>query len=101
MAGAAPAESGAAADRFRKVDLPAILNRHRAQLRFGVHPDRGLQRDWDELGPEAFAFEILDTLSPPEGTDYDPTEDLRVLLELWSEKLSLSQEHCYRVTPKR
>jgi hypothetical protein len=63
----------------RSVDLPSILNRERAQLRLGSHRNAELQRDWNELGPDAFAFEVLDTLAPPDRPDYDPTDDLRVL----------------------
>jgi hypothetical protein len=69
-------------------DLPALLNRHRAQLRLNVHANRALQSDWNALGPDAFEFVVLDTLAPPNTPDYDPTEDLRTLEELWIEKLS-------------
>jgi len=83
-------------------DLPAIFNRHRAQLRFGAHPNRGLQKDWNEFGSEAFAFEVLDTLTPPEGRpDYDPSRDLRALEELWLEKLSPFEDRGYNSRPKR
>jgi hypothetical protein len=81
-------------------DLPAMLNRQRAQLRFGGHPVRELQKDWKELGPEAFTFEILDTLKPGEEPDYDPTSDLRVLEELWLERLSPYGEQGYNIRPK-
>src|ERR671926_669142 len=70
------------------VDLPAILNRARAELRAGGHRNRELQKDWAEFGPEAFEFEILDTLNPPERPDYDPKPDLRELEALWLDKLS-------------
>jgi hypothetical protein len=46
-------------------DLPAILNRERFQLDAGLHPDKELQKDWRELGPNAFAFETLDRLERP------------------------------------
>jgi hypothetical protein len=61
------------------VALPSILNRHRAELRMAGHRNRELQKDWVEFGPEAFEFEVLDTLKPPERPDYDPSGDLRVL----------------------
>src|SRR5262249_47240530 len=64
-------------------DLPAMLNRQRAQLEMGGHPNRELQKDWNELGPDAFVFEVLDTLSVPEQPDYDPSDDLRALEQLW------------------
>jgi hypothetical protein len=69
-------------------DLPALLNRQRAQLRLKAHANRALQADWNSLGPDAFEFVVLDTLVPKDAPDYDPTEDLRTLEELWLEKLS-------------
>ena len=83
------------------VDLPSILNRHRAQLRMGGHPNRALQKDWAEFGPEAFEFEVLDTLTPPERPGYDPSDDLRALEALWLDKLSPFGERGYNTQPKR
>ncbi len=70
------------------INLPAILNRHQAQLRMGVHDIRALQKDWNKLGAEAFEFEALDFLTPPDDPAYDPADDLRALEQLWREKLS-------------
>lgn len=78
------------------VNLPGMLNRQRFQLGHGSHPDRELQRDWDELGPDAFEFEALDRLEPRDEPAYDPTEDLRVLKEMWLEKLMTVGEPLYR-----
>lgn len=36
-------------------NLPAMLNRHRAQLNMGLHANRALQQGWNEFGAEAFA----------------------------------------------
>lgn len=83
------------------VDLPSILNRHRAELRLGSHTNRALQQDWNELGPDAFEFEILDTLEPPDRPDYDPTDDLGVLEALWLEKLSPFADRGYNPEPRR
>ena len=83
------------------VNLPAILNRHRAALRMGSHQNRELQKDWAEFGPEAFEFEVLDTLTPPERPDYKPSDDLRALEELWLDKLSPFDERGYNAKPKR
>lgn len=69
-------------------DIPALLNRHRAQLRLGGHRNAELQRDWAGQGEEAFVFEIVDTLTPRDTPDYDPTEDLQALEQLWLEKLA-------------
>jgi hypothetical protein len=69
-------------------DLPSRLNRDRFQLSIGRHSNRALQDDWNRLGPEAFVFEILDTLTPSGRPGWDPAEDLRALEELWLERLS-------------
>jgi hypothetical protein len=68
-------------------DLPALLNRQRAQLRLNAHPNPVLQADWNSIGPDAFEFVVLDTLAPKDAPDYNPTDDLRTLEELWLEKL--------------
>jgi hypothetical protein len=69
------------------VNLPAILNRQRFQLEAGSHPNRALQKDWNDLGPGSFEFETLDTLKPRCEPGYDPAEDLHVLEEMWIERL--------------
>lgn len=82
-------------------DLPSMLNRQRAQLRLGAHPDRGLQADWKALGDTAFTFDILDTIEPPEEPGYDPEADLRTLEELWRGRLSEGAVEVYNPARKR
>ncbi len=72
----------------RSRDLPSMLNRQRCQLSSGGHPNHLLQEDWNRLGPEAFVFEVVDTLKPSEKPGSDPEDDLRELEALWLEKLS-------------
>ena len=81
-------------------DLPAMLNRQRAQLRMGMHPNRALQADWTSLGPQAFAFEILDTLAHADRPGADPATDLRVLELMWLEKLTPYGDRGYNPVPK-
>src|SRR5207248_11524963 len=83
------------------VDLPSMSDRQQSQLRMGGHPNRALQKDWNEFGADAFKFEILDTLTPPDQPNYDPKADLRALEELWLDKLSPFDERGYNVVPKR
>ena len=82
-------------------DLHSILNRHRAQLNLGGHPRRDLQADWKQHGPDAFTFEVLDTLEHPEAEDYDPVEDLTVLEDLWLERLAVAGDRLHSINPKR
>ena len=82
-------------------DLPAMLNRQRAQLKFGAHPNRALQRDWNALGADAFAFEVLDTLAPPDGPGpWDPRPDLAVLEALWLERFAPYGDRGYNDGPR-
>ncbi len=69
-------------------DLPSMLNRQRFQLESGGHPNRALQQDWNEMGPDAFDFEVLDVLEPIDEPGYEPTADLRALETMWREKLA-------------
>src|SRR5258706_1020613 len=69
-------------------NLPAILNRNLSELRTGGHRIHSLQKDWNELGAEAFEFEVLDHLKAPDDPNYNPTADLRELEQLWLEKLA-------------
>lgn len=80
----------------KSANLPGMLNRQRFQLEMGGHPVRELQSDWEALGPDAFAIEVLDTLEPTDDPAYDPAEDLAALLEMWVERLSLPAERTYR-----
>lgn len=73
-------------------NLSGMLNRQRFQLEHGSHPDRELQEDWNTLGSGVFTFEILDRLEPSTASDNDSSEDLRVLLEMWLEKLEAMGE---------
>jgi len=77
-------------------NLPGILNRQRFQLESGLHPDKELQADWSELGPDAFAFETLDLLKLSDDPGYDPSEDLRVLKAMWLEKLTAAGVALYQ-----
>ena len=79
-------------------DVPGMLNRQRFQLESGMHPDKELQKDWNEGGTGAFTFEVLDQLEPKDDPTYDPSEDLSVLKAIWVEKLSASGETFYRYT---
>ena len=83
------------------VNLPAILNRHQAELKLGSHRNPVLQQEWREYGPDNFEFTELEILEPANSPAHDPAEDLRVLEELWLEKLSPYDDRGYNRYPKR
>ena len=82
-------------------DLRARLNRHLAELKLGIHPNKMLLRDWQELGKESFVFETLDTLQPSDEPNYNPKDDLEVLEALWLDKLQPFGDAGYNEPGKR
>jgi len=61
------------------VNLPAILNRCKAELKMGSHRNIVLQQEWKQFGSENFEFNELENLEPADDPAYDPAEDLHVL----------------------
>lgn len=74
-------------------NLEGILNRHEFALKANGHQNKQLQADWNELGAEKFAFEILEELEPREGID--SKKELEFLEDLWLEKLEPYGERGY------
>jgi hypothetical protein len=66
--------------------------RQRFQLEHGSHPDRELQKDWNEFGSDVFTFEAIDQREPSKEPGYDPSEDLGVLMQMWLDTLRKSGE---------
>ncbi len=86
----------------RSADLTAILNRHRAELKMGMHSVKALQDDWNASTEDAFDFEALDTLLPPESdVNWKPADDLRTLELLWFEKLKSEGVPLYTDHPRK
>lgn len=77
------------------LDLPGALNRHKFQLKSGNHPNKQLQADWNHLGSNAFAFEIVDELAPRADSKLDYRAELTSLEDLWLEKLKPFGERGY------
>jgi hypothetical protein len=69
------------------LDLHGIINRHKFQLTNGSHVNRQLQADWDQLGSDNFAFEIVDELKVCEDPGLDARQELESLEDLWLDRL--------------
>lgn len=70
-------------------DVKSYINRHRFQLKMGVHRLKDMQNEWNQYGEEAFSFEVLELLpydEKEERTDY--MEELEIMKIIWIEKLS-------------
>ena len=70
-------------------NLPGKMNSSRFQLQGGIFRNAALQKDWQNLGEEAFEIAVLDALPYDQtGLQTDYREDLQALLGIWQEKLS-------------
>lgn len=82
------------------LNIPGIFNRFEFALKSGGHPNKSLQKDWNESGADNFVFEILEELPPRESPTYDYKSDLEVLEVLWLEKLEPYNDKGYNERKK-
>jgi len=84
-----------------KIFIGSSLNLHGKsnsfsfQLKSGLHMNSALQKEYLQFGEENFVFEVVDTLEPKEDLAYDYREDLKVLEEMWIEKLQPFEDKGY------
>jgi hypothetical protein len=69
------------------MDLNGRLNSERFQLKNNLHMNMELQKDFNRLGTDQFSFTVLDRLQVKEDPGYDYGNDLRILEQMWLEKL--------------
>ncbi len=77
-------------------NLEGAFNRHRMELRLGVHRNRPLMADWRQFGEAQFAFEVAERLKPRTEPDFDPAAELARLLARWQTKLPPGSAGSYR-----
>jgi hypothetical protein len=70
----------------------------KGQLDMGRHPNSQLQKDWNELGPEAFTYEILEKKEADEVSDV--RWELKKMKNKWLEKLQPYEDRGYNKPPK-
>lgn len=71
------------------------MNGKQFQLEMGGHPNKNLQKEWNEFGKDAFVFEVLETLEKKDGVYFDEKEALKKLEEKWLDKLQPFGERGY------
>ncbi|MFZ5515285.1 MAG: GIY-YIG nuclease family protein [Candidatus Zhuqueibacterota bacterium] len=76
-------------------NLNVAFNKHKAQLKFGSHRNQRLQQDWNQFGPDNFSFEILEQLKLQEDVNYNYTDDLKILRQIWLDKLQPFDDRGY------
>ncbi|HSL45029.1 MAG TPA: GIY-YIG nuclease family protein [Anaerolineales bacterium] len=82
------------------LNLEGPLNKHRFLLRINGHPNKDLQKDWNELGPDPFTFEILETVQIQDNPNFNLKDELTLLEEIWLEKLQPFGERGYNSSAK-
>ena len=82
-------------------NLHGPLNKHRFMLSIGRHNNAALQADWNQLGPDAFAFEILEVVKLSDAPTFDLDDELTLLEQIWLEKLGRPGAHSYNAGPLR
>lgn len=68
-------------------NLRGPFNKHRFMLSIGKHDSQALQKDWNDHGAEAFAFEILEKVKPTDDPLFCLEDELTLLEQIWIEKL--------------
>ena len=76
-------------------NLKAAYNSNMFQLNIGMHRNKELQAAYSHLGEEGFSFDVLDYLEPKQEPGYDYSEDLKVLEEMWIDKLQPFEKKGY------
>lgn len=71
------------------------INGKQFQLEMGSHQNKMLQKEWNEFGPEAFTFEVLEVLEKPETGYFDEKDALKKLKAKWLEQLQPFGERGY------
>ena len=69
------------------INLGGPLNRHKFMLKIGGHTNKALQNDWNEFGPDAFVFEILEEVDMKDDPNFNLQDELTLLEMIWLEKL--------------
>lgn len=68
------------------LNLEGPLNRHKFMLKIGSHTNKALQNDWNEFGPDAFVFEILEEVQVNDDPNFNLQDDLTLMEMIWLEK---------------
>ncbi|GAA0698407.1 GIY-YIG nuclease family protein [Dyella marensis] len=79
----------------QSANTTGALNRHRTQLRLGMHRIAQLQSDWRELGEEAFAFEVVQAQEERAEPTFDYASEREALLDAWRERVPPGSKDSY------
>jgi predicted transcriptional regulator len=79
------------------LNLEGPLNSHKFMLKIGRHRNEALQKEWNEYGPDKFIFEILEIVKVKDDPNFNLSDELTLLEQIWLEKLQPFGERGYNV----
>lgn len=79
-------------------NVQGVLNRHRFELRQGIHRNPRLSQEWSLHGESSFKFEVLDMLKPHEDMAFDVARELEELVALWRQEIPCQGERGYELS---
>ena len=82
------------------LNLEGPFNSHKFMLTIGKHRNEALQKEWNEYGPDKFAFEILEVVEFKDDPNFDVNVELTLLEQIWTEKLRPFGERGYNTEPR-
>jgi group I intron endonuclease len=77
------------------LNLEGPLNSHKFMLTIGRHRNEALQKDWNQVGPDKFVFEILEVVKVKDDPGFNLEDELTLLEQIWLEKLQPFGERGY------
>ncbi len=79
------------------LNLPGKQNSFRFQLELNGFPNKAVQADWNNYGPDTFAFEILETIEPQKIPEADWRKAVSALEEKWLDRLQPYGDNGYNI----
>ena len=69
-------------------NVPGAINRIGFELRQGTHPDKSLQAEWNDLGPDRFRMDTLELVKQRVDPAFDYASELALLEALYTAELA-------------
>lgn len=82
------------------LNLEGPLNAHKFMLAIGRHRNEVLQKEWNEYGADKFLFEILEVVKVKDDPDFNLSDELTLLEQIWIEKLNPFGKQGYNIDTK-
>lgn len=82
------------------LNLDGPLNAHKFMLKINGHRNIELQKEWNEYGPDAFVFEILEEVKVSDDPGFNFKDELTLLEQIWLEELQSFGERGYNIDAK-